>query len=138
MYGHRRQLAFVFVCATGAAADFVFVVAALALAGVAAALVDPLVDPLVDDGTAATVGVATGAVLLAASSMDPPMPKNDATLRPASKMRDAFAGWCRRAAGREPVVVFPPSVGGLVGEGRLLEAARRSWSRRSRSAWSSG
>ena len=53
-------------------------------------------DP-VDGWAAATADVATDAVLLPASSMVPPMPKNDATLRPARKMRDARARWRRRA-----------------------------------------
>ena len=95
MYGHRTQLALVFVCTTGAlaVADFVLVAALIAAAGAVVVTVADVPLVLEDCWTAvATAGAATDDALLPASNMVPPMPKNDATLRPARKMRDAPAG----------------------------------------------
>jgi hypothetical protein len=89
LYEHRGQLARVVVCTTGAlvVADFALVAAAgaVAVAAVPVALVDGCT-------AVASAGVATDAVVLPASNIVPPMPKNDATLRPARSTRDAPAG----------------------------------------------
>jgi hypothetical protein len=95
--------------------------------------------------TTVGVGCETVAALFCASIRLPPIVKNDATLRPARRIRLAAAGWRRRflpvvAAGRAAAVAvgLTASVERFwVGAAReVLDAARRSWSRRIHSAWS--
>jgi hypothetical protein len=93
LYEYRGQLALVFVCTTGALAAVDFALVAAETAGAVVVAVADVPVALVDCWTAVdAAGVATDVVLLPASSMVPPMPKNDATLRPARKMRDPPAG----------------------------------------------
>ena len=122
---------------------------AVAAAGVADApdVAELVVVPVAVAICPTTAGVAceTVAALFCASIRLPPIVKNDATLRPASRIRLAAAGWRRRflpvvGVGRAAVA----AVGLTVSVERLwvrvarevLDAARRSWSRRIRSAWS--
>ena len=75
------------MCATTGVCDGADVVAGVALTV-----------PVEDAGRVAGVAVcATVVELLLASNRLPPIPKNDATLRPASRIRVPLAGWRRRA-----------------------------------------
>ena len=140
------QLARVVVCAAGTLCVDAFPAAAAGIADVAdvAGLV---VVPVVVTCPPATVGVAceTVAALFCASIRLPPIVKNDATLRPASRIRLAPAGWRRRllavlGTGRATVAAVGLTVAvelrRVPATRELLDAARRSCSRRILSAWS--
>jgi hypothetical protein len=127
----------VVVCATTGVRDADVLLAELAVVALALATLVAAGDGPVDAGVAACTTVAA---LLLTSKRLPPMPKKDATLSPASRMRLPFAGCLRRDRWR---VGVSPVVG--VAAATLLradatrdfpEAARRSWSRRIRSACS--
>jgi hypothetical protein len=83
-------------------------------------------------GAVTVAGVATDAVVLFARSMLPPIVKNDATLRPARSTLVARAGRRRRDPPRGESPRGAPAEGVV----DVAEAARRSCSRRIRSAWS--
>jgi hypothetical protein len=97
-------------------------------------------------GVAATEETAAGALRFAwlATATVPAMVKNDAMLSPPSNQRVAAAG-CRRRAGFVNRAGAAASLGFAAGWDTCVcarglavrvEAARRSWSRRIRSAWS--